>query len=58
MAAPTYIISRAADPIFAFAIGLSAAAMRIKREEKEKGRAPSQTLEVAKRRMGLGAKQQ
>ncbi|CRK17986.1 hypothetical protein BN1723_021063, partial [Verticillium longisporum] len=37
MPAPTYIISRVADPIFALAIGLGAAVTRINREEKDKG---------------------
>ena len=49
MAPPTYIISRVADPIFAVAIGLSATATRINREEKEKGRTTEQTIEAAKR---------
>jgi len=49
MPAPTYIISRALDPIFAISIGLAAAATRINREEKEKGKATSETLESAKR---------
>lgn len=37
MSAPTYLISRALDPVFALGIGLAAAATRIHREEKEKG---------------------
>lgn len=45
MPAPTYIISRVADPIFAVFIGLSAAATRINREEKGKGRTTSQTVD-------------
>lgn len=49
MPAPTYIISKVADPIFAVFIGLSAAAMRINREEKEKGKTTSDTLEAARR---------
>jgi hypothetical protein len=49
MAPPTYIIGRVADPIFALAIGLGAAATRINREEKEKGRTTQQTLDAAKR---------
>lgn len=44
MPAPTYIISRVADPIFAVFIGLSAAATRVNREGKEKGRTTSQTV--------------
>lgn len=46
MPAPSYIISRAVDPIFAVFIGLSAAATRINREEKEKGRTTSQTVDA------------
>lgn len=49
MPAPTYIISRVADPIFALAIGLGAAATRINREEKEKGKTTEETIEAAKR---------
>ncbi|KAG8355144.1 hypothetical protein FVEN_g12893 [Fusarium venenatum] len=48
-AAPAYIISRVADPIFGVLIGLSAAATRINREEKDKGRTTQQTLEAARR---------
>jgi len=46
-----YIISRTADPVFALAIGLSAAAMRINREEKEKGKTTQQTIEALRRRL-------
>lgn len=49
MPAPTYIISRVADPIFAFVIGLSAAATRINREEQAKGKTPSQIMDDARR---------
>lgn len=49
MPAPTYIISKVADPIFAVFIGLSAAATRINREEKEKGRTTTSTLEATRR---------
>lgn len=49
MPAPTYIISKVADPIFAVFIGLSAAATRINREGKEKGIPTSQTVEAGKR---------
>ena len=49
MPAPTYIISRIADPIFAVVMGMSAAAMRINREEKEKGRTTQQTVDAALR---------
>jgi len=53
MAPPAYIISRVADPIFAVAIGLGAAVVRINREEKEKGRTTQQTIEAARRRLGF-----
>ncbi|KAF7165652.1 hypothetical protein CNMCM5623_009791 [Aspergillus felis] len=33
---PIYLISKFADPIFAFTIGTSAALIRIRREEREK----------------------
>jgi len=49
MPAPAYIISRIADPIFAVVMGISAAAMRINREEKEKGRTTQQTVDAALR---------
>jgi hypothetical protein len=45
MAPPTFLISRVADPIFALLIGLSAAAMRINREEKELGHSTQQTID-------------
>ncbi|CRK34562.1 hypothetical protein BN1708_006397 [Verticillium longisporum] len=48
MPAPTYIISRVADPIFALAIGLGAAVTRINREEKDKGRSTQETIGIAK----------
>ncbi|KAI2641967.1 hypothetical protein GGS21DRAFT_486822 [Xylaria nigripes] len=56
MAPPTYIISRVADPIFALVIGLGAAALRINREEKEKGKTTQQTIQSAKSRLGLSSK--
>jgi hypothetical protein len=49
MPAPTYIISRVADPIFALFIGLSAAATRINREEKAKGRSTDETIQTGLR---------
>lgn len=49
MSAPAYIISRVADPIFAVFIGLSAAATRINREEKAKGKTTNETIEAAYR---------
>ncbi|KAI9924519.1 hypothetical protein AWENTII_009603 [Aspergillus wentii] len=33
---PVYLISKLADPLFAFAIGTSAAFIRIRREQQEK----------------------
>ncbi|KAK7948269.1 uncharacterized protein PG986_009155 [Apiospora aurea] len=53
MAPPTYIISKVADPIFALVIGLGAAATRINREEKEKGKTTQQTIASLQRRLGL-----
>lgn len=49
MAAPVYIISRVADPIFAVFIGVSAAAVRINREQKEKGKTPQDTIDALRR---------
>ncbi|PSK45265.1 hypothetical protein B9Z65_2405 [Elsinoe australis] len=49
----TYIISRNLDPLFAIFIGLSAAATRINREEKEKGRSRQDTMEVLQRRVDV-----
>ena len=46
MPAPTYIISRVADPIFAVFIGMSAAATRINREEKAMGKTKEQTVDA------------
>ncbi|OIW27390.1 hypothetical protein CONLIGDRAFT_682446 [Coniochaeta ligniaria NRRL 30616] len=57
MAPPTYIISKVSDPIFALFIGLGAAAMRINREEKAKGKTTSDILEAGRRRLGLSPKQ-
>ncbi|KAL8403711.1 hypothetical protein RB594_008820 [Gaeumannomyces avenae] len=52
MPPPTYIISRVADPIFAVFIGVSAAATRISREEKVKGKTSTDTMEALRRRVG------
>ncbi|KLU91106.1 hypothetical protein MAPG_09629 [Magnaporthiopsis poae ATCC 64411] len=49
MPPPTYIISKVADPIFAVFIGVSAAATRIRREEKEKGKTTADTMEALRR---------
>jgi hypothetical protein len=49
MAPPAYIISKVGDPIFAVVIGLGAAAMRINREGKEKGKTASETVQAGLR---------
>jgi L-cystine uptake protein TcyP (sodium:dicarboxylate symporter family) len=49
MAPPAYIISRVADPIFALFIGISAAALRINREEKALGRTTQETIDALRR---------
>jgi hypothetical protein len=46
MPSPTHLISKVGDPIFAVFIGLSAAATRINREEKELGRSTQQTIDA------------
>jgi Non-classical export protein 1 len=46
MPPPTYLISKIADPIFALFIGVSAAAMRINREEKELGKTTKETIDA------------
>jgi hypothetical protein len=46
MPAPAYLISKVADPVFAVFIGLSAAATRINREEKDLGRSTKQTIDA------------
>ncbi|KAF2243316.1 hypothetical protein BU26DRAFT_523653 [Trematosphaeria pertusa] len=51
--ASRYIISRRLDPLFALSIGVGAAATRINREEKEKGRGTAETVEVFKRRWNV-----
>ncbi|KAL2263106.1 hypothetical protein VTK26DRAFT_8189 [Humicola hyalothermophila] len=56
MAAPVYIISRVADPIFAVFIGVSAAAVRINREQKEKGKTTQETIDALRRRLGFASK--
>ncbi|KAK0389764.1 hypothetical protein NLU13_3337 [Sarocladium strictum] len=53
MPAPTYIISKVADPIFAVVIGLGAAASRINREQKEKGKTTEETIQDGLRRLGF-----
>jgi hypothetical protein len=45
--------NRSLDPIFAISIGLAAAFTRINREEKEKGRSTTQSMDALKRRWNL-----
>lgn len=45
-----FFSNRFFDPIFALSIGFTAAAVRINREEKEKGRTTEQTMAALKRR--------
>ncbi|KAK5703031.1 hypothetical protein LTR97_003977 [Elasticomyces elasticus] len=52
MSAP-YLIGRVIDPLYAVFIGAGAAAVRIRREEKEKGRDVSQSVESLKERMNI-----
>ncbi|KAK0634852.1 hypothetical protein B0T17DRAFT_611796 [Bombardia bombarda] len=56
MSPPAYIISRVADPIFGVFIGVSAAVMRINREEKEKGKTTQDIVEAARRRLGFATR--
>ncbi|KAK3314989.1 hypothetical protein B0H66DRAFT_329549 [Apodospora peruviana] len=49
MPLPAYIISRVADPIFGIFIGVSAAAMRINREQKTLGKTTQETIDTARR---------
>jgi hypothetical protein len=49
MPSPAHLISRVGDPIFAAVIGLSAAATRINREEKELGHGTQQTIDAGLR---------
>ena len=46
-------IPRALDPIFAIGIGLAAAGVRIRREERGKGHTMDETIEAGKRRLKL-----
>lgn len=41
------------DPIFAVSVGVAAAAVRINREEKEKGHTTQESFDALKRRAGL-----
>lgn len=45
MSAPAHLISKTLDPVFALFIGVSAAATRINREEKELGRGTKETVD-------------
>lgn len=45
--------NRAIDPIFAVSVGVTAAAVRINREEKEKGRTTEDTIDALKRRTAM-----
>lgn len=49
----TELRGRSLDPVFAVFIGVSAAAMRINREEKEKGRSTQDSIDSLKRRTQL-----
>ena len=49
MPSPAHLISKVGDPIFAAVIGLSAAATRINREEKELGHSNQQTIDAGLR---------
>ncbi|KAI9711221.1 MAG: hypothetical protein M1820_002208 [Bogoriella megaspora] len=46
-----YIISKSLDPVFAIAIGLAAAGVRIRREEREEGHSMNETFDAGKRRV-------
>ncbi|KAK4963170.1 hypothetical protein LTR10_000798 [Elasticomyces elasticus] len=52
MSAP-YLIGRVIDPLYAVFIGAGAAAVRIRREEKEKGRNTSDSVESLKQRVQM-----
>jgi hypothetical protein len=47
------IFSRRLDPLFALFVGVSAAAVRINKDEKKAGRETEETLETLKRRIRL-----
>jgi hypothetical protein len=49
MPTPAHLISKVGDPIFALLIGVSAAATRINREEKELGYSTQQTIDAGLR---------
>ncbi|KAF2478632.1 hypothetical protein BDY17DRAFT_328163 [Neohortaea acidophila] len=48
-----YIISKRLDPIFALSVGIAAAAVRINREEKEKGNTTQESVRSLRRRWDL-----
>lgn len=58
MPAPSHLISRVGDPLFALFIGLGAAATRINREEKEQGRSTKETVDAGLRRIGFPRKEE
>ena len=45
--------SRGLDPILAMSVGIAAAAVRINREEKEKGRSTQETIDSLGRRTSM-----
>lgn len=49
--------ARTLDPIFAMSVGITAAAVRINREEKEKGKSFEQSKESLRRRVDLAWKE-
>ena len=49
----THLISPRLDPIFAFGVGLAAAATRIRREEREKGRGVEESWGVLRRSVSI-----
>ncbi|KAI0996289.1 hypothetical protein K3495_g11891 [Podosphaera aphanis] len=53
MSAPAHLISRLGDPLFAVFIGLTAAGIRINREEKALGHNTQQTIHALLRRTGM-----
>ncbi|KAF2168077.1 hypothetical protein M409DRAFT_21522 [Zasmidium cellare ATCC 36951] len=48
-----YLISRTIDPIFAVSVGIVAAAVRINREEKERGKTTQETIDSLNRRTAM-----
>jgi hypothetical protein len=50
-------LPRNLDPLFAVSIGVTAATLRIRKDEKQKGRTTKETLEALKTRPKLALKQ-